>query len=101
MKIYQISWFPIIAFMVAGLTFLVLCFTDLKGIPKHLFVFCIGLLFSLVFLVYSFYLFRKRVQGKGFYWDEDGIVIDFKGNKVFWDEIEDIRFLKEEVESQQ
>ena len=94
MKIYQISWFPIIAFMVAGFTFLTLCFSDIKGINKHPLVFCIGLLFSLVFLGYSFYLLRKRVQGKGFYWDDDGIVIDLKGNKVFWDEIEDIRFFK-------
>lgn len=94
MKIYQISWLTIIAFMVAGLTFLVLCFSDIKGIPMHIFVFCVGLLLSFVFLGYSFYLLRKRVQGKGFYWNDDGIVIDLKGNMVYWDEIEDIRFFK-------
>ena len=34
MKISQIFWFPIIAFMFAGFTFLTLCFSDIKGIPS-------------------------------------------------------------------
>lgn len=94
MKIYRISWYPIIAFMAVGLIFFILYFSDVKGIGTNLFVFSTGLFFSFVFIGYSLYLLRKRLQGKGFYWDDAGIVIDLKGNKVFWNEIEEIKFSK-------
>lgn len=97
MKIYQISLFPIIAFMIAGLTFLVLCFSDIKGIPNHLFVFFIGLLTAFVFLGYAVYLLRKRLQGIGIHWDDTGIVIVLKENMVYWNEIEDIWYFKGKV----
>ncbi len=75
-----------------GVTFLILCFSDIKGIISHLFVFIIGLFFSFVFIGYSIYLWRKRNDGKGFHWDDKGIVIDLQGNKVFWDEIESVKY---------
>ena len=96
-RIYKISWYPILVFMFAGMIILFISFLDVKGIPEHLFVFIPGLIFSFVLLGYSFYLWRKRKQGKGFYWDEKGIVVDLKGNKVYWDEIEDIKFCKSSV----
>lgn len=34
------------------------------------------------------------MEGKGIYWDDEGITIDLKGNKIYWDEIEDIRLYK-------
>lgn len=52
----------------------------------------IGVLYSFVFLGYSIYLWRKRKEGKGYYWDDEGVVFDLQGNKVFWDEIESIKF---------
>lgn len=83
--------------MFSGFIFLLLCFQDFKGIPSHLFVFFLGLSFSFFLLGYSFYLWRNRREGKGFSWDDKGIVIDLKGNKVYWDEIEDIKFYKSSV----
>jgi hypothetical protein len=50
------------------------------------------LIFSVFTIGYSVYLWKKRNEGKEFYWDDVGIVIDLKGTKVYWDEIEDIRF---------
>jgi hypothetical protein len=41
----------------------------------------------------GFYLFRKRKSWQGYYWDEEGIVIDFKDNKVYWHEIENIQLM--------
>jgi hypothetical protein len=52
---------------------------------------------SFVFLSYSFYLLSKRKQGKGFFWDEEGVVIDLNGNMVYWGEIEDIKFFQSSV----
>ena len=95
--IYKISWYPILIFMFFGFIFLLLNFWDVKGILEHLFVFIGGFIFSFVLLGSSFYLWRKRIAGKGFYWDDKGIVIDLKGNKVYWYEIEDIKFYKSSV----
>jgi hypothetical protein len=79
--IYKISWYPILIFMFFGFIFLLLNFWDVKGILEHLFVFISGFIFSFVLLGSSFYLWRKRIAGKGFYWDE----------------IEDIKFYKSSV----
>ncbi len=57
------------------------------------------MVFSIFTIGYSIYLWRKRKEGKGFYWDEEGIVIDLKGNKVYWEEIEDIQFFKSSIVS--
>ncbi|USK87147.1 hypothetical protein [Peribacillus asahii] len=76
MRIYHISWYPILVFMFSGLIILLISFLDVKAIPEHLFVFIMGLIFSFVLLGYSFYLWRKKKQGKGFSWDDKGIVTD-------------------------
>lgn len=33
---------------------------------------------------------KKRRENTVFYWDDEGIIIDLDGNKVYWYEIEDI-----------
>lgn len=92
MKIYRVSKFPIITFMLAGIILIILPFGDIKGILTNLPLF-IGLLcLAFLFLGYSLYLLKNRK--KGFYWDDEGVVIDLKGTKVFWHEIEDIQFYK-------
>lgn len=97
MKTYRVSWYPIIAFMIAGIILLLLPFWDVKGFLSKLFFFFCILFLSFLFLGYSFYLFIKRKQGKSFYWDDEGITIDLNGNKVYWSEIEDIKFFKSSV----
>ncbi|MFU2015105.1 hypothetical protein ACM6Q7_08565 [Peribacillus butanolivorans] len=97
MKIYRIALFPIVSFMLAGVILLLLLFVDIKGFLQHHFVFISLILLSFVFSGYSFYLLNKRKQGKAFFWDEQGVVIDLNGNKVYWNEIEDIKFLKSSV----
>lgn len=52
-----------------------------------------GLILPFTFTGYGIYLWKKRKQGKGFYWDEEGIVIDLNGNKVYWNEIESIKYI--------
>lgn len=71
-----------------------MCLVFLMAFSDALFVSISGLIFSLFIIGYSILLWRKRNKGKGFYWDDEGIVIDLKGNKVYWDEIEDIKFFK-------
>ncbi|MGE8078831.1 hypothetical protein [Peribacillus loiseleuriae] len=95
MRMYKISLYPILVFMfTGGIMFFSFCFMGLNEILSHIYLSIVGLFFSFVFLVYSLYLLRKRREGKGFYWDDEGIVIDLKGNKVYWDEIEDIKYFK-------
>jgi hypothetical protein len=90
---YKISLYPIFALMfMGGIMFFSFCFMGLKDILSNIFYSMVGLFFSLLFLGYSIYLLRKRRQGKGFYWDNEGIVIDLQGNKVYWDEIESIQY---------
>jgi hypothetical protein len=50
------------------------------------------LLLAFVFLGHAYYLLKKRKEGKAFYWDNEGIVIDLQGNKVYWEEIESIQY---------
>ncbi|MDQ1000516.1 hypothetical protein QFZ28_000916 [Neobacillus niacini] len=83
--------------MLAGIIFLLLPLFDIKGVLQHLFVFIGPLTLSFVFLGYSFYLLSKRKQGKGFFWDDEGVVIDLNGNMVYWDEIEDIKIFQSSV----
>lgn len=96
-KIYRISLSSIIIFMTAGIIFLFLWLVNIKDIFSHIdfsyiATFIGGLLGSFVFLGYSFYLLKKRKRGMGFYWDDEGIVIDLNGNKVYWNEIENIKY---------
>ena len=88
---HKISLYFILSLKVIGIILLFLCFVNIKEVLSHIFTFIFGILFSFVFLGCSIYLWRKRKEGKGYYWDDEGIVIDLKGNKVFWDEIECIK----------
>lgn len=90
-RIYRISLLLILGFMVAGILLCILCFLALREAPI---VSILLFIFSISTLGSSIYLWRKRNEGKEFYWDDEGIVIDLKGNKVYWDEIEDIQFFE-------
>jgi hypothetical protein len=65
----------------------------LMGIPAGISLpIIIGLLFSFGLISISLYRLYSRLQGKGLYWDENGVVVDLKGKKVNWNEIEKIEF---------
>ncbi len=67
---------------------------NIKDMVTDILTFIGELSVSSLFLGYGVYLFSKRKQGKAFYWDDEGVVIDLRGNKVYWKEIEEIRFVK-------
>ncbi|WKA54488.1 hypothetical protein [Planococcus shixiaomingii] len=97
-KIYRVSLLTIGAFMLGSILFLLINLAALvealkEGSIVEALTFT-GMLFvlPLPFLGYSIYLWRKRKEGKGFYWDDEGVVVDLKGSKVYWDEIESIVF---------
>ncbi|MCP3027735.1 hypothetical protein [Halobacillus sp. A5] len=97
-KKYHTPWYSILMLMFMGgllLYFAIPLFTN-KGVSlsEQLYFVVLWLIFTPLFLGYGFYLWRKRIQGKGIYWDEEGVVIDLKGNKIYWNEIEDIRLIK-------
>ncbi len=81
--------------MVVGILLLILCFLAFRLAFWSILMFA----FSTSIIGASFHLWRKRREGKGFYWDEEGIVIDLNGNKVYWHEVEDIQFFKGSTES--
>ncbi|MGE7771386.1 hypothetical protein ACQKMK_12700 [Viridibacillus arvi] len=96
-KLYKLSRCFISTLMGAGVIFLLLCFVDIRGITSHIFTFIFGLFFSFVFIGYAIYLWRKRNEDKGYFWDDEGVVIDLEGNKFYWDEIEKIKLVKSRV----
>lgn len=103
-KIYKISRPLIIVFMISGLSFLFICLLGLRdsienGLLETVKMIGITILLPFPFIWYSIYLWRKRKEGRGFYWDDEGVVIDLKGAKVYWEEIEDIKFNKIWMES--
>lgn len=85
--------------MVSGLLILLICILAIaevaqEGVWQTIKFIGLTLVFPTPFIAYPAYLWRKRKEGKSFYWDEEGIIIDLRGNKVYWDEIEDIRFFR-------
>ncbi|MEW8985406.1 MAG: hypothetical protein AB2401_00005, partial [Bacillus sp. (in: firmicutes)] len=76
-RMYKISMVPILFFMVVGILLLILCFLAFRLAFWSILMFA----FSTSIIGASFHLWRKRREGKGFYWDEEGIVIDLNGNK--------------------
>ncbi|MEH6946145.1 hypothetical protein [Peribacillus sp. Hz7] len=95
-RLYRISLLLILFFMVAGILLFILSIMALRAAPI---VSILMVIFSTFTIGSSIYLWRKRNEGKGFYWDDEGIVIDLKGNKVYWDEIEDIQSFKSSTTS--
>ena len=81
-------------FYVGWTIILLLPFGDINRFLSDIFVFISLLFLSFVFLGYCLYLLKKE-KGRGFYWDVKGIVIDLKGNKIYWNEIEKINITKE------
>lgn len=51
------------------------------------------IVFSLPAYTFSYYLYKKRKHGYGYYFDEEGITIDLKETKIYWHEVEDIKFM--------
>jgi hypothetical protein len=88
---FRISILIILGLFIIGI---LMCLVFSMAFSESMFVSILGLIFSLFTVGYSIYLWRKRNEGKGFYWDEEGVVIDLKGSKVYWDEIEEIKFFK-------
>ncbi|MGF9979699.1 hypothetical protein [Viridibacillus arvi] len=89
-KLYKLSRRFISTIMGMRMIFLLLCFVDIRDITSHIFTFAFGLFFSFVFIGYAIYLWKKRNEDKG-------VVIDLEGNKVYWDEIEEIKLVKSRV----
>lgn len=48
---------------------------------------------SILLYVYIYYLVQKRKQGVGYTFDDEGVIIDLKGNKVYWYEIKEINYM--------
>ena len=92
LRLYKISLLPILGFISFGLLWFLLGILAFLQEPSFS---IIGLIFPpFIFIGYGIYLWKKRKQGKGFYWDDEGIVIDLNGNKVYWNEIESIKYYK-------
>ncbi|WP_341200991.1 hypothetical protein [Planomicrobium okeanokoites] len=94
---YRLSLLTMAVFMASGLIFLLIGMLAVaevaqEGVGQTIKFIGVTLIFPTPFIAYPIYLWRKRKAGKTFYWDEEGIVIDLQGNKIYWDEIEDIRF---------
>lgn len=53
----------------------------------------LGFLFSFTTIFWGLYDWKNRREGKGYDWDKEGVVVNFKGNKVYGNEIEKIEFL--------
>ncbi|MES9685661.1 hypothetical protein CN514_21155 [Bacillus sp. AFS001701] len=102
MKVYkakiQLMFFFIVIASIS--LFLTIMFTvSLSRFTVSNLFYWIGLVafdFLLFWSSYSIFLSRKR--GKGVYWDDEGVVVDFKGNKIFWNEIENIEMHKNDNE---
>ncbi|MDF2556924.1 MAG: hypothetical protein K0R71_752 [Bacillales bacterium] len=95
LKVYKISLNPILLFFFTGLFFFLLSlmvliesFTNFAKTMSSLG----GVIFSIVLFYYTYNLLKMRKEGKGYFWDSEGIVIDFEGNKVYWFEIESIKY---------
>lgn len=83
--------------MIFGLLILLMCAWAIRetlseGFLETLKLVGITLVFPTPFIWYPIYLWKKRKEGRGFYWDNEGVVIDLKGAKVYWEEIESIKF---------
>jgi len=96
-RMYRISLLPIGALLTGGILVFLLLILALGNTPKNevmevLLLSLVMAFFSFSLIGCSLYLWRKRKAGNGFYWDDEGIVIDLNGNKVYWEEIESIVF---------
>ncbi|MFF2878453.1 hypothetical protein ACFVR2_19240 [Gottfriedia sp. NPDC057991] len=98
MKVYTPKILTIFLFAIFGALFLFILLMVITG-TKHfsiskIFVFIGFLLFIFLLFGDSIKFWNYRKKGIGIYSDEEGVVVDFVGNKIFWDEIEKIEFIK-------
>ena len=90
MERHRISWFLAICVSPPGILILYSFFNGRVSEYKFAdFVICFAVVS--IFLLPSFWILKKRISGKDLYCDEEGGVVNFKGDKIFWSEIEDIR----------
>lgn len=95
-KVYRPSLLTISALFVVGIFFIyiyimALVYSPWQGLGSFLMLTVMLASFSTLSLGWSFHLWRNRNKGNGFYWDEEGILIDLKGVKVYWEEVESIQ----------
>lgn len=95
-KLYRPSLLTIGAFFIAGAFFIfiyivALFYSPWQGLGSFLMLTVLFAFFSALSLGCSSYLWRNRKKGNGFYWDEEGILIDLKGAKIYWEEVESIQ----------
>lgn len=95
-KKYRPSLLTISALFLGGVFFIstyivALVYSPWQGLGSFLMLSLVIVFFSALSLGCSFQLWRNRKKGNGFYWDEEGILIDLKGTKIYWEEIESIK----------
>lgn len=81
--------------MGVGILFFSMCISVVPTVTSYPLIplpLIFGFLFSFTTIFFSLYFWKNRREGKGYSWDEEGIVVNFKGNKVYWNEIEKIEF---------
>ncbi|GGI11828.1 hypothetical protein [Gottfriedia solisilvae] len=102
MKVYkakiQLVFFLIVIGFIS-LFFTIMFSVSISRFTVSNFFIWIGLIALTYFLFWcSYSLFLSRKKGEGVHWDDEGVVVDFEGNKIFWNEIENIEFHKSENE---
>ena len=85
-------------FEITGLFFVLLLVMkfrngDVKNI-KDYFGIIVLIIISASLLYYCIHFLKRRIQGKCFFWDDEGVVVDVDENKIYWHEIEKITFSK-------
>lgn len=96
MKIYKAKIQLIYFFVIIGiisLIFTIMFSVSINRFTISNFFICIALIAFTYFLFWcSYSMFQSRKRNEGVYWDDVGVVVDFDGNKIFWNEIENIEF---------
>ncbi|MEW4282532.1 hypothetical protein [Priestia koreensis] len=57
----------------------------------------VSMFVSIFILGYAVYYEKARRQSEGFYWDDEGVVIDLDGTKVYWYESVLVRNRKNQI----
>lgn len=76
--------------IVLGIIMTFVFFTFFISKPFKSFV---AFIFALFAYSYAYYHYNKRKQGFGYYFDDEGVAIDLKETKVYWNEIEEIKLI--------
>ena len=94
-KIYPIRFGLILFFLICSIIFGLQQYILLARSENQWQELDFSQLLSSIFLLfvfgYSLYLLKKKLDGAGFYWDDEGVVIDLQGNKIYWKEISQIK----------